>query len=59
MKEQVAFSHVKELLLSQALFAHYDLNRKLILSCNASLYRIGTVLSHCMNDNSERPIGYA
>lgn len=37
---------------------HFDPDRDVILSCDASPYGVGAVLSHQMEDGSEKPIGY-
>ncbi len=37
----------------------YDEKRKLILACDASLYGVGAVISHVMDDEQERPIAFA
>lgn len=37
---------------------HFDPNKDIILSCDASPYGVGAVLSHCMENESERPISY-
>ena len=46
-------------LTSSNLQVHYDAQQELILSCDASPYRVGTVLYHLYSDGSERPIAFA
>ena len=43
---------------SADVLVHYDPNKELILHCDASPYGIGAVLSHIMDDNSEKPVAY-
>ena len=58
-REKKAFEAAKALLMSPNLLVHYDVNRELVLTCDASEYGLGAVLSHKMEDGSERPIRYA
>ena len=43
---QKAFDTSKQQLCSETLLVYYDLDKKLILSCDASPYGVGAVLSH-------------
>ena len=53
-----AFTIVKQELTSPEFLIHYDPQRKLLLSCDASPYGIGAVISHVMDDGSEQPIAF-
>ena len=54
-----AFMKAKAALSSETFLTHYDVKRPLLLACDASAYGIGAVLSHVMDDGSERPIAFA
>ncbi|CAC5366945.1 unnamed protein product [Mytilus coruscus] len=56
--QQEAFELSKTLLKSSKVLVHYDPNKEIILSCDASPYGIGAVLSHRMEDGCDRPVGY-
>ena len=58
-EEEESFTAAKALLSSSKLLVHYDPNKPLMLSCDASSYGVGAVLSHQMQDGSEKPIGFA
>jgi hypothetical protein len=56
--ENDAFVAAKKLLLGSQTLVHYDENRQLYLSCDASSYGAGAVLSHRI-DGENRPIAFA
>lgn len=41
------------------MLVHFDPERELTVSCDASPYGIGAVLSHIMEEGSEKPIAFA
>ena len=51
-----AFVTVKKLLVAAPILCHYDVNRKLILECDASPYGIGACLLHEFSDGSRKPV---
>ena len=57
--QERAFREAQTLLSSAPLLTHYDPGKPLVLSCDASPYGAGAVLSHRMDDKSDRPIAYA
>lgn len=56
--QQVAFEKSKEMMQSAQVLVHYDPEKDIVLSCDASPYGVGAVLSHHMPDGTERPIGF-
>ena len=56
---EISFLWAKEVLSSEQVLVHYDPQKPLILSVDASPYGIGAVLSHLMEDGSERPVEFA
>ena len=56
---QKSFEDSKSRLLSADLLVHFDTEKKIILTCDASQHGIGAVMAHIMEDGSERPIAFA
>ena len=57
-EQEAAFKKVKACLTSPNVLVHYDPDKALLLSCDASPYGIGAVLSHVTCDE-EKPTAYA
>ena len=55
-EEQSAFEQLKQVLSSDQVLVHFDINKPIGLSCDASNVGIGAVLFHRFPDGSERPI---
>ena len=58
-QQENAFREVKSLLSSDCLLVDFDPTKKLILSCDASPYGLGAVLSDEIDDGREKPIAFA
>ena len=57
-KCEQAFCKVKEILCSDNVLAHFDPELPIVLTCDASQYGLGAVISHIMADGAERPIAF-
>ena len=58
-EQKEAFTKAKGLLTSPKLLVHFDPKRDLLITCDASPYGVGAVLSHSWEDGSGKPIYYA
>ena len=58
-KEREAFQRGKQKVLESEFLTHYDLQRPVSLSCDASPYGVGACLTHKMPDGEERLIAFA
>lgn len=56
---ETAFEKAKELLQSPTLLVHFDPQKDLIVTADASPYGLGAVLSHKVEDKAEQPIMFA
>ena len=57
-EQQQAFREARALLQADSLLAHYDPSKPLVVACDASQYGIGAVLSHVLDDETERSVAY-
>ena len=58
-EQKAAFEESKALLQSSDVLVHYNPQLPLLVSCDASPYGIGAVMSHRMADGAERPVAFA
>ena len=56
---ETAFQCARGVLSGDNILVHYDSQKELILSVDASPYGLGALISHKVDDGSERPIAYA
>lgn len=57
-EQEDAFRLSKQMLKSAKVLSHYRADRNLVLACDASPYGVGAVLSHVMEEGSEKPLGF-
>ncbi len=55
----LAFKEAKRQLTSTQVLTHYDRKKPLLLSCDASPYGVGAVISHRLDSEGERTIAFA
>ncbi|XP_037528183.1 uncharacterized protein LOC119405417 [Rhipicephalus sanguineus] len=58
-EHQKAFEELKKLIRDSTVLAHYDERKPLLLSCDASPYGVGAVLSQVDESGAEAPIAFA
>ncbi|CAC5418671.1 unnamed protein product [Mytilus coruscus] len=56
---KVSFKRAKDLVTSEQVLCHYDPELPIRLACDASPFGLRAVLSHKMQDGTERPIAFA
>ncbi len=56
-EQQRAFEAAKKQLTTDQVLVHYDQEKPIILACDAP-YGLGAVLSHQMEDGTEKPISF-
>ena len=54
-----AFLKIKSIMSTTPILVHYDPKKELRLTCDASDYGLGVMLTHIMPDKSEKPISFA
>ena len=57
--QKQAFEESKKMLQSSKVLVHYDPGLPLVVSCDASPYGVGAVLSHTMPGGEEKPVAFA
>ena len=58
-EHNATFQSIKSALKSTSLLVHFDSSLPIVLSCDASPYGVGAVLSHKISNTEEKPIAFA
>jgi RNase H-like domain found in reverse transcriptase len=58
-KCEKSFRKIKELICSNLVLAHYNPELPIVLTCDASNYGLGAVISHITPDGADLPIAFA
>ncbi|XP_037564659.1 uncharacterized protein K02A2.6-like [Dermacentor silvarum] len=58
-EQEVAFQRSKELITKAPVLVHFDPDKPVVLTVDASPYGVGAVLAHRDNDGQERPVSFA
>ncbi|VVC36912.1 Integrase, catalytic core,Ribonuclease H-like domain,Reverse transcriptase domain,Aspartic peptidase [Cinara cedri] len=56
---QLALNQIKREIISDRILKHFDPNQVTILTCDASVYGLGVVLSQLDDENKEHPVVFA
>ena len=59
VEQPEAFDKAKTQLQPSDVLVHYDPEKELVVSCDASPYGVCAVVDHVIKDGSERPVAYA
>lgn len=58
-EQEVAFQRSKELITKAPVLVHFDPDKPVVLTVDASPYGVGAVLAHRDKDGQERPVSFA
>ena len=56
---QLAFEKCKQLISAESCLTPYDVKKPIRLACDVSAYGVGAMLTHVMDNGSERPVAMA